>query len=699
MHGSKSQSNCREPVILRDWILATLTGAALCAAVWWTLLTGGGLVGGDTYPYFFPQKQVMADQFAEGRLPLWNDRTGLGYPLHAESQAGIFYPPNQILYRILDVNTAYSVSVVLHYWLAFVLAWRFARCQGLANGAALLAAAVFVYGWFPARCSLEWSIIGGVWFPACLWMTHRLIRRPSRLAVGKLAVCFGMHLLAGHFALAFITQLTCVSYAILKTWLESADPSRRGRLVMSRTGVVAGCIAIGMLLSAVQLVPTLELKRLSQREGTGTVFNPGYGHMPPAYLTQVVASWWYWHSPEIVATRGMMQASWLSINADTNPVEAHLYFGLLPLGLLCLTVNDVLRRRVDRTTRTIWSILGLSAVVYATGWLLPLTRHLPGFSFFMGPGRYTIVTAMAVSIIAGQMLDALLLRSSRSLQMLITGILIGVTMPDLLKSAEAVRDAFPVSTPPIAGLQDSWIAGVFAEDGRGGFMLPSSDDDVRSLRLLAPGPNVANLYAVSCIPQYLGIGPAEYYADEKTYRTQPSAGSPGPFPSADELPRLRERGVTHILATDPIAEPAEGLELLYSAPDTFLNAVWGRGNSPCYLYRFASPPDRVFLQASETPLQWRWNHKSAGELEFEVTVPEAATVGVRELMFPGWEVAVDDQSAVPLQTSGFARLVEVPAGTHTIRWEYRPQSFSVGLAISVLSMVGVGLITFIRKHS
>ena len=61
---------------------------------------GGGLVGGDTYPYFLPQKIVLAESFARGELPLWHNLTGLGYPLHAESQAGVFYPTNQILYRL-----------------------------------------------------------------------------------------------------------------------------------------------------------------------------------------------------------------------------------------------------------------------------------------------------------------------------------------------------------------------------------------------------------------------------------------------------------------------------------------------------------------------------------------------------------------------------------------------------------------------
>ncbi|MEJ7596128.1 MAG: hypothetical protein WKF77_31860, partial [Planctomycetaceae bacterium] len=182
-----------------DWLIAIVIGCALSLGIWHELLTGGGIVGGDTYPYFYPQKQVMAEGFAHGELPLWHDRTGLGYPLHAESQAGIFYPTNQLLYRLFAVNRAYNVSILLHYTLAFVFAWRFCRSQSLSHASALLAAMVFVYGWFPARLSLEWSIIGGVWFPCCLWLTERFISRPDRSAGCLLALAFGTHLLAGHF--------------------------------------------------------------------------------------------------------------------------------------------------------------------------------------------------------------------------------------------------------------------------------------------------------------------------------------------------------------------------------------------------------------------------------------------------------------------------------------------------------------------
>ena len=104
----------------RFTLVVWLLGISLAGLFWWPLVTGGGFVGGDIYSYYFPQKTFYAEQLQQGHSPFWNDRVGHGYPMLAESQAGVFYPPHLALYTWLEVNTAYSLSHLLHYVLAFV---------------------------------------------------------------------------------------------------------------------------------------------------------------------------------------------------------------------------------------------------------------------------------------------------------------------------------------------------------------------------------------------------------------------------------------------------------------------------------------------------------------------------------------------------------------------------------------------------
>ena len=52
-----------------------------------------------------------------------------------------------------------------------------------------------------------------------------------------------------------------------------------------------------------------------------------------------------------------------------------------------------------RSSRSSWA--SRSTDSFAGGWLLPIGRHLPGFSFFRGPGRYGIVATLTIALLAG----------------------------------------------------------------------------------------------------------------------------------------------------------------------------------------------------------------------------------------------------------------------------------------------------------
>lgn len=675
----------------RDWIVASIISAVLVVIVWWPLVKGGGLVGGDIYPYFFPQKQVVAESFSNGSIPLWHHRTGLGYPLHAESQAGVFYPTTQVLYRAVDIHSAYNINLLIHYWLALVFSWRLLRCYRIGMWPALFGAMIFVYGWFPARVSLEWSIIGGVYFPLCLWQTEEYLRCPSSRRIGLLAICLGLHLLAGHFALAFIIQLTCLLYAAARTWQTgrcsvTEEKVAKGQAVqhdsltkaMTRNCMaIVAAIGLALFLAAIQLLPTLELKRLSQRqpaEETAKAFDPAYGHMPPGYITQVVASWWSWHSADSVRDGDIFKA-FGSVEADTNKVEAHLYWGLLPFGLMMLIAMPTVRRKIPSEVIQTWLLLMLLATVYATGWLMPVTKHLPGFGFFMGPGRYLMVTALAGSVIVALVLHAMMDQRSLRVQAVIVILLSAITLPDLLLSSRYVADAIPVSSPPLLAANESWIASLLEDEGR------------FEPRVLAPGPNIINLFGASGIPVYLGIGPSIYYTD--TMRPTPETfGAEAPLP--EDVEKL---AITHVLTTEPLTNSTNHLSPPKSYPDGMLSRIWGTSGAP-YLYAVKRPVDRVTSSPPDVLQNVKLLQRRGDSLEFEVTTSASAVVRLAELMYPGWTVTVNGKPAEIVKPEGTMRAVAVPAGTSIIRWTYRPTSFRIGFWISLFSLLVTSALAF-----
>ncbi|MEW4527880.1 YfhO family protein [Maioricimonas sp. JC845] len=654
-----------------EWLLAIGIGLGLTWIFWSQLWLGGGLIGGDLYPYYFPQKTFYADQLGEGHVPLWNPLVGHGYPALAESQTGVFYPPHLLLYRLLDVNAAYNAVQLLHYVIAFVGCWMLARQQGLRMPGAALAALVYVYGWFPSRICLEWAVLTGAWLPWLIWLAERWLRSGGIGNGVALSLLLGVALLAGHFHLVFIASLLLVCYALLRFVLARSQEA--GDRPGWRKYVLLGTfIALGYGVGAVQLVPTWELTRDSQRADSvpSEEYDPAYGHIPPAALSQVVAPW-LWYVPNLFPGYAIQQSTFLTYPAATNDVEAHLYFGLLPALIVLFGLVAPLwggRRLPPQLVG--WALFGLLAAIYATGWLLPITRYLPGFGFFRGPGRYGIVTTLAAGLIAGWVVDGAWRRGVgldwRKLGVIV---LFVVTTADLWLVSRLATYATIVPEPPIDFRRQSDLARVLSHE-------PGHP------RVYAPAPNMLTLTGTAAVPVYLGLGPSAYFGGPLTFSAEDREAGP-----LAELDRLRRMGVTHLLMLEPVDASQPGLEPIWIGFDALLSRALGRYDEPFYLYRIENAPGRVSLQSDGPAGQTEIVGYEPSQVVIEASSEEGGTLVLRDLMAPGWHVSVDGESAEAVLVDEVFRGVELPAGTHRVEWRYEPASFRYGLLLTELSVL------------
>ena len=737
-------------VSIRPASLIVALSVLLTVFFWGPLWCGYGFVGGDLYPYFFPQKTFLADRLHAGEFPLWNNLTGFGYPVLGESQTGAAYPPYLLAYYALDVNTAYNVQHLLHYVLCFVGTWMLGRRIGLRAGGSVLAAVVFTYGWFPTRACLEWAIVTGAWLPVALWCVESFVQtRWWRYAIG-LSVVLGLQLLAGHFHLAFITQLLVLAYGLWRIRSVNGRPPDVHAAAVAASGSrlrlfvpLLLSIVAGFLLAAVQLAPAWELKSRSSRATVGGEHEPSYGHLPPLYVSQLIAPW-LWYSPweiegdDAIRTVAELSAPWHWFgprrNLDellmqsrtgglttvaTNRVEAHLYCGLVPLALagwwLCVghrrqahqrrgaerLASDSTSSSQSRTSSSdadaglplrgevwFWVIAGALAVIYATGWLLPVARLIPGFNFFRGPGRYGIVTTLAVAILAARGLDSILKRRAVFGRLALLGCVFWSTLGDLWLVSRMVTYSVMVARPPITFRAESPVRKLLLAESE----IP---------RLYAPSQNIGNLLGVSCLPVYLGIQPSEY-SDRKF------AGQGMPQPDESHHPVradedfsnwLRDSGVTHILSLGPLDEASWRVDRVWQGIDPLLNIALARQAEPLFLYKLRDAPGRVSLLAdgrlSETGRAAALPQRDANRFVADSQSPHPATVIARELQYPGWQVAIDGHPATP-SSRGMFRAVIVPAGSHQVTWSYRPFSVKLGLAITVLAALLLATLGHVR---
>ena len=235
--GRVSKGNCEFASVCASAVACEFAALAIPLIVaialtwyfWAPLWQGGTLIGGDLFPYFYPQKVFLAEQLHQGLIPLWNPLTGAGYPTIAESQTGVCYPPDLLAYRFLSVTAAYNAIQIAHYVLAFLGTFLLAKRLGCSLAGGLLAAVSFVYGWFPPRICLEWAIVTGAYLPWIVWCAESFLQQRRWRYLFALCLLMALQLLAGHFHLAFLTQLTLLVYAPLRLVdISPLSPGGRG---------------------------------------------------------------------------------------------------------------------------------------------------------------------------------------------------------------------------------------------------------------------------------------------------------------------------------------------------------------------------------------------------------------------------------------------------------------------------------------
>ena len=418
------------------------------AFFWQAALRRGVFYFGDIFRLYYPQRAVYAQALREGRLPLWSPNILSGYPLLAEGEIGAFYPLNLLLYRFLPMDIALNYSIILHFVIAGLAMYFFARSLGLSPFGRLMAGLTYAFsGFFIGHVDHLSIMAAAPWLPITFTLVRKedgkgklengkgrffhspfsILHSPSSILLCGLVL--GVQFLAGHPQISLMTILALIAYAFFQALTRSAN-WREWRPLLARTLPPLGAVALALGLAAVQLLPTYELTQLSQRAGG----------LEPEFFTS-----FSWH-PALLAT--LIHPFILGNPYPHVSVELAAYLGLLPL-LLALTA-PLLRR--DRTT-AFFGGLALLALFLAFGHWNPLYRLLfrvPVFNLFRVPARFlylfTFASATLCGLAAEELSQRLLYRTHPPLLPVVCGLLplLAFGLINAAPSVEALLTAWQV---------------------------------------------------------------------------------------------------------------------------------------------------------------------------------------------------------------------------------------------------------------
>ena len=363
--------------------LLTVLGFSLALVLFYRRFLFEGLVPGsyDFQNYAFANLAHLYQALGEGRLPLWDPYRFVGVPFLANPQAGVFYPANLAL-AWLEPVYALAATVLIHSWIAGIGMVAFAR-SSLRCGwvGSLVAGLAFAFGgYMAARIGLPNQLAVIAWLPWVLLVGDRLVERPRVLGTGILALLLALQYLGGHFQAQYISLALCGLYLAARMFRISFVSGAEviPRLARSLAGLAAAA-ALGIGLSAVQILPTLGLRELSLRQEALPIWHQNAFALPKSAIGQALL-------PSFVE-RGLSE-------------EFLGYVGLLALWLAGLALLDRTRRFEAFVLLGLAVLGGWIALGTATPLFGLLSDHLPGFDLFRVPARWLLLTCFGLAALA-----------------------------------------------------------------------------------------------------------------------------------------------------------------------------------------------------------------------------------------------------------------------------------------------------------
>lgn len=133
----------------------------------------------DLGPYFYPMRFSLAESLKAGELPLWDPHVAMGFPLLADFQSGVFYPPH-LFYLILPFFRAVGVGFLFHYLVAATGGYMLCRRWGYPPYLAIIGAVLFTLGGtIVSLTNLLNHFQTAVWLPWVIFLGERCVQEQS----------------------------------------------------------------------------------------------------------------------------------------------------------------------------------------------------------------------------------------------------------------------------------------------------------------------------------------------------------------------------------------------------------------------------------------------------------------------------------------------------------------------------------------
>jgi hypothetical protein len=364
--------------------------AAIVAFFWDVVTLRGALFYFDITEINYPYRHFLAEELRAGRFSKWIPGLNCGHPIYSESQAGYLHPFKFLFYPWLPTWQALNLECVFSVWLTGMGTYGWLRRHvgpaGALTGAAVLGLSGFTWAHFVHTSML--NALASV--PFVFWGVELAWAGMWRRGVVMASVALACQIFAGHLQDAILTGLAVGVYGAYRAAVE--EGWRRKLWALGAVGLVG---LFGILLSAVQWVPSKELIDRSPRAGGLTWEEITYGSWHPELLPTVLVRQAY-------GTRAR-DTDWMDGFYPYH--EMNVFVGVIGLALAVVGAGAYRDRWVGA-----WLVVGGVGVLLMLGrftFLFDVMPHLPFIGTGRVPVRYHLWVAVAAAALAAVGVDRL----------------------------------------------------------------------------------------------------------------------------------------------------------------------------------------------------------------------------------------------------------------------------------------------------
>ncbi len=709
----------------------------------------------DVITQIYPWKRLTIETWKMGELPLWNPYSFSGTSHVGNYQSAIFSPLN-LLFMVLPEIHAWSIMILLQPMLAGVFMFLFLRSLGVSREGSIVGSVSFMFCGFitvwMAYGTLGYAVL---FLPFILYGLHAFVVKGQRWAGPLAALAVGVSFLSGHFQMSLYVLLYACMFLVFLLFRES----KKQRVGFALLYIVAGMLfaapqilpAFDSYTNAVrssifgkgEVIPWRYIVTLFSPDffGNPVTRNDWFGHYAEwagfigvvPLLLAVFAVSTKWKDRVIRYFLGMAALSLLL--AFQTPLLDLLYALKIPVlstssasRIIILTSFSLavlsgfgMDSLIVRWTKRDWKQVGLwclgtLTLIIAIWALLILIRPLPPEKLMIAVRNTILPSIFAVVLLGVAMVGCLL---PKRFLVLLPFILIGTVGFDMYRftskwmpfdPAGFVYPQFPVLNELQLRTRDNH-ARIFGNIGNeagspfglallegydavyqqryGKFISSASDGSIGVAERSVVRLNKGGEHSEEVL-QFLGV---RFYAHKKSDGRLPWAY---PFWEYPQYNRVWEDEQYEILENDsslPRAFLASSYEVVVGEQE-ILNALYSPNidkRETLILERkpvFDPAPGEGAISISS----YRPN-----SIQFEVSSTSPKLLFLSDTYDAGWKASVDNTETDVYRADYDFRAVAVPAGVHTVRMWYAPQSVYVGFAMSGFATLSMVAFFFLRK--